>query len=410
MHKAGLCAVLLTLFFPLVGFAQPLPLHDALRAAVETYPAVRQRRAEALAAGHDKAAAEWARFPSLSAESSRSDFGRQQTVFRLVQPVWTGGRLSGQISQAGAVQQAAAAAVVEAEQSALLQTVIAYTDLQRSAAKLRHAQDNLAEHERLHAMILRRVATEVSPAADATVALSRLQQARAELIQFQSQSENARSALERMTGRQVDGVEAAVPARTDWADLSAALEAAQGFAPDLVRLRAQAQAAQGQIEVARSALLPQVNLTHTHYAGSLSVGQVQSQTYLGLQFQPGAGLSAAAVLESAAARRQAAQDAIEDARRQLERQVRSDWNDLQAFNSQLVTSRLLQSATRDVVESYLRQFVVGRKNWQEVLNAQREAAQAAFSLADLESSALLASLRLDIFTGRLTAQLFSADR
>lgn len=410
LHKAPLCLLVFASLYPADDFAQGLPMQEALRAAVVTYPAVRQRKAEASAAAHESAAAEWVLYPSLSAESTRTDLGRQQTAVRLMQPLWTGGRLTGQIEHAQAAQQAAQAAVIEAEQAALLQTVSSYTDLQRSSAKSRAAMENLAEHERLHEMILRRVATEVSPAADATVALARLQQARAEQIQFRNQVETSRIALERVTGLRVEAVDLAVPVASGWSDLTAALEAALSFAPELQRLQAQERASMAQIEVSRSALMPQVSLTHTHYAGALSSGQVAAQTYLGLQFQPGAGLSAAAALQAAQARRQAAQDAIEDASRQIERQVRSDWNELLALNSQLGTSRQLQTATREVVDSYLRQFVVGRKNWQEVLNAQREAAQAAFSLADLESSALQVSLRLDIYTGRLTAHNLLADR
>jgi outer membrane protein, adhesin transport system len=46
------------------------------------------------------------------------------------------------------------------------------------------------------------------------------------------------------------------------------------------------------------------------------------------------------------------------------------------------------------VDSYLRQFRVGKKSWLDVLNVQRERVQAAASLIDLEYPLQLAHFRL----------------
>jgi hypothetical protein len=46
---------------------------------------------------------------------------------------------------------------------------------------------------------------------------------------------------------------------------------------------------------------------------------------------------------------------------------------------------------------------VGRKSWLDVLNAQREAVQALYSLADVESQALSGALRVRLVTGALSA-------
>ena len=42
-----------------------------------------------------------------------------------------------------------------------------------------------------------------------------------------------------------------------------------------------------------------------------------------------------------------------------------------------------------------------------MLNAQREATQALYGLADVEANRLRAQLRLEIYTGRLTARSLS---
>jgi len=51
----------------------------------------------------------------------------------------------------------------------------------------------------------------------------------------------------------------------------------------------------------------------------------------------------------------------------------------------------------------LRQYRVGRKSWLDVLNAQREAVQARYSLADVDAQALSGALRVRLVTGALSA-------
>jgi hypothetical protein len=56
-----------------------------------------------------------------------------------------------------------------------------------------------------------------------------------------------------------------------------------------------------------------------------------------------------------------------------------------------------------IVDSFLRQYRVGRKNWLDVMNAQREAVQARYSLADVDAQALSGALRVRIVSGALSA-------
>jgi adhesin transport system outer membrane protein len=49
--------------------------------------------------------------------------------------------------------------------------------------------------------------------------------------------------------------------------------------------------------------------------------------------------------------------------------------------------------------SYLRQYTAARKTWIEVLNAQRELAQARYTAIDTTYGLKLAFYKLDILTG-----------
>lgn len=389
------------------GIGASQELDHLLRLAVRTHPSILAQRAQRRVAQADYETAEWSRYPTLAAEVSQGGQTGQGTVARLSQPLWTGGRISGQIDNAQAGIAVAVAAVAEAEQNVLQETAQAYAELLRARDRLRAAKDNVAEHERLYQMILRRARTEISPQSDVTLASGRLQQALSEQIQFQNQAEQARTTLEQLAGQpieQIVKVERPLPA---WGGLALLREEALAFSPELARLQAQETQAVAQLGLAKAVQLPSVSLAHEQRLGEMAAGYVRSQTYVTLQFQPGAGLSARSAVTAAAERQLGLRDQQEATRRKLLRQVDADWSELTALESLLQPNRELVDNTRGVVESYSRQYTAGRKNWLDVLNAQREASQALYGLADVEANRLRVQLRLEIYSGRLSARSLS---
>jgi adhesin transport system outer membrane protein len=123
-----------------------------------------------------------------------------------------------------------------------------------------------------------------------------------------------------------------------------------------------------------------------------------------VQFQSGAGLSALSGVQAAVSRKAATEQELETLERQLTSKVSTSLSELDALQAQIGPANALQAGTADIVESYLRQYQVGRKNWLDVLNAQREKTQALFSLADTRFGLQLAQLNLMILTGDLVAQ------
>ena len=92
----------------------------------------------------------------------------------------------------------------------------------------------------------------------------------------------------------------------------------------------------------------------------------------------------------------------------LSAQVLAAVTELDALDEQLAPASALLSSTTEVVESYLRQYQIGRKNWLDVLNAQREMTQALYNVADTEFGHQLAKLKLMLLTGDITVQQLSA--
>lgn len=404
-------SVLLSLAI-MAGTAQAQPswtFEQALQSALVSHPAMLGKRSAQDAARAEREGAEWQRYPTFSAEASTQNRSANTGqlgsgsagLVRLEQPLWSGGRITASIDAAGSRFDAAGAALEEAKLDLSLKVITAYTEALRQKARQQHASAGAQEHEKLLAMIRRRVAQEVSSLTDQRLAESRLYQAANDLSLATQGLNNALAQLSALTGKPVAAVsgqgvtELGAPGVP--VSLDASLMQALAWSPALRRLAYEEDAANADIASKRSAYLPHVALRLEK-----SVGQVNdSRLMIVLQAQPGAGLSAKSGVDAAIARREAARMAREGAERDVRERVTLDWNEWVAVRLRLENALQSRAMSTEVFESYTRQYVIGRKTWIDVLNAVREATQSQLALEDTHTQVLAVSLRLRAQTGTL---------
>lgn len=383
-----------------------ISLNAVLREAVTQHPDIRARRDEQQAAVDRLEAARWGRFPGLSAEvETRS--GGPQSVLRVEQPLWNGGRISSQIDVSQAQLGVAGATLSETQLDILQRSGGAFFDILRLEQRLKTALANEAEHLRLLEIIKRRVAAEVSPSTDETQAAARWRQAITERIQTLRQIDTARLLLAQLVGKPVAAL--MPPASIDmsrWTEATL-LEAAMRVSPERQRLVAQVDAADAQIGLAKSQIMPSLVAGYQSRLGTVPFGEERNRAYVAVQVQTGGGLSSLANVRAAVSQKTAAMDAIEAHDRRLTQSVRTSWTESLALREQVEPVRNLLIGSQEIVASYLRQFQVGRKNWLDVLNAQREKTQAEYSFSDLEYPLMLSSVRLLLQAGRWDAATLS---
>ena len=175
------------------------------------------------------------------------------------------------------------------------------------------------------------------------------------------------------------------------------------------RLMSQIESADAQISVSKAQVYPSLVAGFQRtWAGTVPANYDRSKGYLGLEFQSGAGLSARAGVQAAVSRKEATQQELETLQRNLSAQVSAAVSEMDALEAQLGPSKALLEGATEIVESYLRQYQVGRKNWLDVLNAQREKTQALYSDADTRYGYQLSKVRLMIMTGDISAQQLTA--
>jgi len=390
--------------------SQEFDLSSLMRLALERYPSIAARRQEYAAAQGALDGARWQRYPSVSVSGAAlGSNGAAPSTISVQQVLWAGGRIEASISAADARRLAANSGTLVEEQNVLERTVAAYVELQRQQARLMASQDNVRRHEELYGLIARRVGQEVSSAADSALAMARLAQARAERQQILAAIGNARAALQSLSGEVVRAVIALDAPTLGFASLQEAMTAAENFSPEIARQRSLANAATSDLDVRKGLLLPSLAARVEHLRNPIiGIHSSTDRALLAFEFQPGAGLSALSAVQEAEARRLGALAAVEGSRLDLEQKLNSAWIDAQSSASQREPLRVLARTNVAIVDSFLRQYRVGRKNWLDVLNAQREAVQARYSLADIDAQALSGALRVRLVTGALSADSLSS--
>ncbi len=380
--------------------AQQWRFEQALSTALATHPAVLGKRASVDAASAELDEARWQRYPSPSFETNQYASGGLTNVFRVEQPVWTGGRISAGIAGAEHRVDAAGASVLEVRQEIALRVIAAWTDACRHEARLNHARTAVQEHERLLALISRRVDNEVSPPVDRDFARSRLLQSMNDLSSVTQARNAALAQLSQLVGEEVPVASVLPDVEPGEAVRELLLQRTVDYAPVLQRLSAEEGAAAAEISLRRAALMPRIGVRVERTTGPLA----DTRALLVVSVQPGAGLAANSAVHAARARRDAAHLAREATLRDLQAQVSVDWDDWQFAKQRLQTAQQSRAMSAEVFESYTRQYTTGRKTWIDVLNAVREVTQADFQMADAQAQVVAAALRLRLRSGALNIQ------
>ncbi len=376
---------------------------QVLESAWRSHPAVLGRKSAQRAARAEQKGARWQFLPTPTLEVARQDSSQSenQGVFRLEQPIWTGGRITSGLDVADSRLNAAGAALHEVKHDLSIKTIAVYTEALRQQARLQHATTGLGEHEKLLSMIKRRVDQDVSSSTDLRLTESRYFQAANDLSSIKQAYNNALTQLSQLNGSPVTQIsaqgvqDANVDAKTPNTSstpnipnmpdtLEDALAEAFEYSPILRRLAFEEDAALADVSVKRAAYYPLLALRFENSRSQVQGAMVSDSRVLAvLVGQPGAGLAAVAGVDGAIARHESARLARESAQRDLTERITLDWGEWVAARQRLENASQASAMSAEVFESYTRQYAIGRKSWIDVLNAVRESTQAQFALEDV---------------------------
>lgn len=397
--------------------AQAAGMADLLNLAFDSNPSLQSQANLVRASQADVKGANWQFYPTpsvsveqVSASNQDTSYNKDSRVitFRLQQPLWTAGRLTAGVGRAEAATAAAAAQMEETRLQLALRTIQAWGEWRAGQQKLLALRESVQTHQRLVALIQRRVEGGVSAVADEVMAQGRLEQTRAELALAQAQQVSALARLEQLTGQRIEGAQLEgldIGPVEPIEPLEPLLERAWRNSPTSLKLEAQIRQQEMDVQIRKAQLMPEVYARAEHQQGSFSASGSNSANrfFIGLSATPGAGLSAVSGVDAANARLQALQGDVESARRSLNEQISLEHVSARSQQQRRVSLVAGLRSIQAMVASWDRQFLAGRKTWVEVMNAARELAQAQTTLAEVDAGYVTATWRLAVLSEGVAA-------
>jgi outer membrane protein, adhesin transport system len=360
-------------------------LQTLAQSAISSHPDIQKLKSDLKAAESRLASVNWQRYPRLVGDA-RAQEGSRESILKIEQALWTGGKQTHSRLEAEALMASAAHAVSAKKLDIVTQLGLAYFEGLKLNEKTQLAQQSASELEKLLEMIQRRAAAEVSSSADVVLAGIRLRQALAEVHSFEKQRDLVLLELSRLAGlRVVDLLDHTIDLNTTELDAQKFLNEVLGLHPELMRLQSELDASRARTRATESKNMPTLVGGYQREWWKAGSGNWQNdgRYYLAMQFDTGAGLSVRAEVEAALAQEQAIASELQAFKEKLESETLSLLRDLVFLESQAASLAVLKQSSDDIVQSYLRQYQIGRKNWLDVLNAQREKIQTGLGHADV---------------------------
>ena len=369
---------------------------EILARVFDTHPQVAQAVSELEATGYAISGAKAGYYPFLQVQASVADKSSNgNTTLSIVQPLWDGGLTSAQVDEARQ-RQAAALGHLTAVRLELSNDVLSASfDMVDADAQILLTDRYIDDLKRSLQTIERRADNGVAPGADVQTAAVRLAQAQSSRETIRARRIGARSRLSSLMSEPP-------PARIGWPDEKARLQPA-----DIDRLTANLASHPTMVEgdlairiqkavakASSASLWPQISLQHRQQLDGTRFDPSNDATLLVAQYQTTNGVRAYQGAQAEKARVTAAERQLDTTRAELQAQFRSDTALLLTYATQIVSQERAANASTNLVDSYRRQFDVGRKTWVEVLNVQREAHESRIQLANLRRGYWQTNLKL----------------
>ncbi len=395
-------------------YSQALQFKDVAALAVANSPSIKARERDLEAANSALSGAEWLRYPSatvtLASQPSGSDGkslptgeGSQSSMLRVEQTVYAWGGIEARV-RTSSLQRDVAAFTVQSETNTVLDRVItAFGQLQQAQERIVIQQDSVKRLKEYDAMMARRFATQIGSRNDVALVTSRLRQAESDVVQSRALRDRARAALEEITGSAIPAVQSQKPFALNFNSLDALQLTVLDAAVELRSARLQRDIAEAQVDQRTADIFPKLlaRLERIHTASSNVPSVDYTQAYLVIEGTLGNGLAQVEGVRESAAKVLSAEQQVEVARRSLLQTASSAWTDYKSLEEQLPNLKEITQQNEEIVESFLRQYIAGKKSWLEVLNQERELTQSRLSLVDSYTSAISTANRILRLAGQL---------
>lgn len=388
---------------PVAAPSAPLGLDRLIALSIQNHPSISAARAEHDAAQSEVSAAKAQYYPTPSVQVSQNK-GESATVLTVQQPLWAGGRIDAGLDAARSRMTSAEASIADARYNLALRVTGVWAAWLQARGRVEALEEGVTLLNLYTESVNRRIEGGASANVDGELVASRLTQTEGDLAAARAAERSALGRLAQLVGRPLRGEDLAAimeeAARLPLRD--PLITQALAHSAALKRIEADIETARNETAQKRALLWPTLNLRAQHqHSDSTATGinADNSSVMLVLDYAPGAGLSAGANIDAAESRLLALRDNLAAASSELTEQVLADYEDHLASRDR---ARLLQrsiEASAEVLASYDRLFIAGKRGWLDVINAARELIQARTLLSDARAQQAASHARLRLHIG-----------
>jgi adhesin transport system outer membrane protein len=402
-------------------------LREAVQAALNTNPEIRQAVHNKLATKEERKQAEGLWYPRISVEGSagirelrnptRRDLDIAGDTLHPIegfivadQLLWNSNGRVHEIKRQASRTDAAAARIEERSEFIALNTSRAYIDYLLQQRLVAIAQDNATFHERLAGDLREGVARGSISVADQQQAEERLQAARTRITEAREDLDTAAIQFQTLTGVPIDAVN--MPP-----DLSAAMPASLPEAEELARQNnprvqetlADLNTSREEIRTAQAELGPRFNAEASARYGDDIDGFKGRTSDLSarvvMRWKIFDGFANTANVREQKQRENEVHARLFERTRAAEEDVRSAWSRLTNQNRLVGELETQARVTDDLLLSYREQFNVGRRSLLDVLDAQNTRFNVQASAETARMARLYAQYRVLAASNRLIEAL-----
>lgn len=338
---------------------------------------------------------------------------RPDAVISVSQLIFDAGSSYHRISAAKAHTGAAKAEAEVALNDVALRALATYFDVWRYRVALQIADMNLQEHQRLTDHVIERAEMRAGSQSDVLRAMSRSNEAQAQLILAASQLRQADAAFTEIFGQLEETPPPPLPVPNKMFTEARAIDQALARNASMESTRKLVEAARQELNAERSAAYPSITLELN--GRQFNVTSFDQRLYdvgarLVLRHKLFSGGAERGRRERAAARLRQAQYREESQRLTTERLVKSSLADISARQQRMQAFGLTVAANLSAQGAYEDQFALGRTSFMDMLDVQRELFNSQLQWLNAIVDLHLARYSMAAVTGDLLPFLGLEDR
>lgn len=374
-----------------------MPLSEALSEVWANHPNVVRALSEVEASGYDVSGAKTGYYPYLSISATEASNDASSTSLNVIQPLWTGGRTSAEVQEAEAAKNKALATLNQTRLNLALEVADAYLNVVQAEEQGRLWYRYIASLTELLRVIENRASSGMSPPVDIQTAQTRLSQARAGLAASRTLLISNRMHLSALVHKPIPSLYwPGEDYKLTDSEVSRILaEKAIASHPAGQVALAEIAVQRARVKLAKAGLFPQLSLQYSKQLDQSSGDFTpDSATRLVLEYDSGDGLRGLTGYKAVQQRLNAAQQDLLYAQRDIRDIIYTAKAEREVAEAQFDAQIDAAQAAVKLVDSFLRQFKVGRKAWIEVLNAHREAHEALLQISAIKRSFWSSNARL----------------